>query len=110
VYLYDSLPTFNRAQPTLDAELQRQLRQLYGADGVPLKVGCCVVTLQPNGIDCGVFAIAFATDLCAGTDPAVHEYDVWAMRTHIVSAFSNGEMVSFPKVTDRQRQVNYVKI
>ncbi len=49
-----------------------------------------------NGFDCGVFAIAFATNLANGEDPATRLYDPKKLRSHhdnkeidVISIFDN---------------------
>ena len=39
---------------------------------------------QPNGFDCGVFALACATELAFGCDPVLREWDVKNMRPHLI--------------------------
>ena len=38
------------------------------------------VQVQRNSTDCGVYAIAFLTDLCHGKDPASCQYAAWDCR------------------------------
>ncbi len=56
------------------------------------------VTKQPNGTDCGVFAIAFATSLVLGTaNPSSIKYVTGsAMRDHLANCFAKKEMCEFP--------------
>jgi hypothetical protein len=76
VIVYDSMLSLNATgEPILVPNFVRQLKQMYDSIGQSLIVRCPRVTQQTNGIDCGVFAIAFATDLCIGVDPATREYD-----------------------------------
>lgn len=59
------------------------------------------VQRQVSSNDCGLFALAFATDLCHGLDPAIQRYDQGSMRQHYVDCLENGTMVPFPKTTRR---------
>ena len=43
------------------------------------------VDKQVNGSDCGVYALAFATELAHGSDPSNFIWDTSKMRSHIVS-------------------------
>ena len=59
------------------------------------------VQKQTNTNDCGLFALAFATDLCHGIDPASQCYDPQHMREHYVHCLDSQEMVPFPKTSRR---------
>ena len=59
------------------------------------------VQKQVGSSDCGLFALAFATDLCHGLDPLNQKYDQRFMRQHYVSCLENGAMTSFPKTVKR---------
>ena len=61
------------------------------------------VQRQVDSNDCGLFALAFATDFCHGLDPAMQRYDQGSMRQHYVDCLENGTMVPFPKTTRRVR-------
>ncbi len=56
---------------------------------------------QGNGYDCGVFAIAFATSLANGIDPATLLYNPDTMRTHLDSCMKSGVLLPFPSTTSR---------
>ena len=51
---------------------------------------------QLGGQDCGLFAIAIATSLATGGDPAELVYDQAAMRAHFVKCFENLCLSPFP--------------
>ena len=57
---------------------------------------------QPNLYDCGVFAIAFATELAHTSDPVACRWDCKRMRQHLLSCLEKGEMTTFPKVGRRR--------
>lgn len=46
------------------------------------------VAQQLNGVDCGVFAIAFATSLVFGHDPQNITYTYSLMRNHVFKLLS----------------------
>ena len=102
VYVYDSMQSYNYCQePIIVDEYQTQLRQMYASDGKPVTVYCSSTTQQTNGRDCGVFAIAFAVDLCAGKDPGRREYDHRGIRSHIVNCFKVRALSPFPSTGER---------
>ena len=62
-----------------------------------------LIQTQDNGSDCGLFAIAFAFELCKGDHEALaqgRKFDTEKMRQHLVDCFENDEMQSFPLHTD----------
>ena len=82
IELYDSL----LSKPSIDLELQ--LGQIYGcltsAVSGPPQFKSLVIAAQPvhqqgASLDCGVFAVAYATDLVFSIDPLSSRYDVATM-------------------------------
>ena len=51
---------------------------------------------QIGSSDCGVFAIAFATDLAFGLNPASHYYEQDKLRPHFIECLKNQQMTLFP--------------
>ena len=51
---------------------------------------------QPNGDDCGLFAIASAVCLAEGQDPAEENWDVNLMRPHLLQCLKNACIKAFP--------------
>ena len=49
-----------------------------------------------DGFDCGVFALACATELAFGCDPVLCEWDVKNMRHHLIECLENGSIAQFP--------------
>ena len=82
--------------PVVAVDLVKQLSQLYGRGRTHFDVVFPFATQKVNGLDCGVFAIAYAADLCEGIDPAQRLYDQRRLRKHIVSCFRNRRLLAFP--------------
>ena len=61
------------------------------------------VQWQSGGSDCGLFALAFATSLCEGHDPATILYDQPRMRDHLLSCIIAGKITTFPQRSSRRR-------
>ena len=58
------------------------------------------VQCQKNAVDCGIYAIAFLTDLCHGLDPASNKYhSSKELRKHLIQCFEQGIMSPFPSTT-----------
>ena len=66
-----------------------------------LKVNCLQVQEQSNSIDCGVFAIAFAVDVCFGLPPNESCYDVIEMCNHLSTCLQLQELSPFPRISTR---------
>ena len=47
------------------------------------------IQTQPNGCDCGVFAIKNATELAFGKDPLLCRYDTEVMQKHFLQCLEN---------------------
>ena len=63
------------------------------------------VQQQKNGVDCGLFAIAFATSLAFHEDPSVTSYDVERLRPHLVKCLEEGKLTMFPKLAEGKRVI-----
>ena len=98
IKLYDSL--FQRVSPLPSAILVTCSCIL----GVPYCLKMRRFKSIINSSDCGLFALAFATDLCHGINPVTQSYDQEKMRIHYMDCFNSLEMFPFPKTT---RQVPY---
>ena len=59
------------------------------------------VQRQRNDHDCGVFSIAFATELAFGGDPANCTCNTAVMRCHLLQALELKELKPFPKLGQR---------
>lgn len=54
------------------------------------------VQKQTNGVDCGVFAIAFATSIALGEDPCGRVFDTSTMRPRLYEMLQREALMSFP--------------
>jgi len=64
-------------------------------------IGCSIqpVQIQSNTTLCGVYAIAFAFDLCNDCDPSKQCYNEDKMRTHLYKCLREKRFDEFPKIT-----------
>ncbi|XP_046688265.1 uncharacterized protein LOC124374004 [Homalodisca vitripennis] len=92
LYVYDSL---NSAHLTAD---QTKLLSLLFPD-LSIVPAFIPVQRQENGFDCGVFAIANATSLALGRDPAKLRYDIPSMRPHLAEMLRTGRLDMFPTLS-----------
>ena len=76
---------FDSAYSSIDEETSKLVCKLLGRLANITVVG---IPKQLGGQDCGLFAIAIATSLATGGDPAELVYDQAAMRAHLVKCMS----------------------
>ena len=69
------------------------------ADSITLEVHN--VQLQEGGSDCGVYAVAYATDLCYGNNPSNLHYHQGKLRLHLIECLEMKEMTPFPSQSRR---------
>ena len=62
------------------------------------------VQQQKNSVDCGLFAIAFATSLAFGDDPRDITYDEDVLRSHLVNCLTEKNMSKFPTRQGRSQR------
>ena len=51
---------------------------------------------QPNGNDCGLYALACAAELAEGHDPVLCQWDCAQMRPHLLHCLEEGRIHRFP--------------
>ena len=103
IAVYDSLNT------TPTSSLIKQINQLFSPDGTNIsfqQIKC----IQQNGVrDCGVFAIAYATDILNGNKPHEITYDQKKMREHLINCFKHEKMTPFPKYCTTNEKPENIK-
>jgi len=93
---------YDSAYAYIDMDTKHQICSL-------VRPACDILTLrmpniqrQPNSFDCGVFAIATATELALGRDPRLCYWDTTRMRIHLIQCLEQGKMESFPQKEHRR--------
>ena len=90
VHVYDSL--FSKPNYCII----KQISSIIKSRSSKLQLFLERVQFQQNSIDCGVYAIAFMTDLCYKLDPANRCYsDSKDLRDHLIQCFQQGVMRPF---------------
>ena len=77
-------------------DLELQVRNLLGNKFK--KIYVMPVQQQPNGSDCGVFAIAFATSFIYTLTPHVPQFHVSQMRPHLSACLKANVITPFPSI------------
>lgn len=94
VRVYDSMflkPTYH----TL-----KQIASIVKSRHHQIQLSLAKVQFQKTANDCGVYALAFLTDLCHGIDPTTCDYaSAQELRKHLIHCFKQGTMSPFPSTT-----------
>ena len=91
--------------PKLTETAQKQLKSRYECLA---KDGCLEVYFincdqQPNMNDCGLYAIANATEFLSEGGNPICMYDNTRMRQHLIDCLEKGVLSPFPKSMKRRR-------
>ena len=90
VCIYDSLKF------SVSLDTKKQICSLLKPQGVQLTLDIMNVQQQTNLSDCGLFSIAFATELASHQSPLLCEFDTSLMCSHLLTCFDNGVLKPFP--------------
>ena len=91
IRIYDSLYT------AVDEESKCTIMNLFKKVG-KFKFTSVDMQVQEGNIDCGLFAIAVATDLAYGNDPANVIFEQNKMRNHVLENLESGSLQPFPRL------------
>jgi hypothetical protein len=92
VELYDSL----HSSRDPDESVIRQVCAILKSPAKKITVKVINVQQQCGSTQCGLFALAFASDLCADRDPFTRVYFESKFRSHLLKCFVAQEIDSFP--------------
>ena len=80
-----------------------QIAQIYGPTCTSkggLSIRKVSVQQQEVGtLDCGLFAVAYATEVCYGMDPAKASFEQSKMNIHLVQCLEAGNLARFPQTS-----------
>ena len=93
-YLYDSLK-----KKHISKDVTAQIASYAYHPGPQLTILSKSVQQQGNGVDFGVYTIAFATSLAYGGNPEKESYDKKKIRPHLVECLKIGKLIPFPTIT-----------
>ena len=97
----------------LSFEVKKQIASIIKSKNDQISLHLEKTQQQKNNTDCGLYAIAFATDLCYGGDPASLLYeDGTLLRQHFLKCLQEGCLTPFPskQATKRKPQLQNVNI
>ena len=81
VRFYDSL------FPTMSSRTKAQVAAIMNTNESKIQVMLHKTQFQKGGTDYGLFAIAYAVDLCLGVEPADVRYEQESLRSHLLQCF-----------------------
>ena len=90
-YVYDSL-----CKPKIMLDIVKQVASYLYYDRSNISLVTRSVQQQKNGVDCGLFSVAFASTFAFGGDPSTATYDAALLRDYLIKCFDNKIMVEFP--------------
>ena len=90
--MYDSL------YKTVSKDLVHLIASMVYRPLSDLRMVMMDVEKQSNGSDCGVLAIAYAFDICSGSNPCVVRFDHSKIRQHLATCLENCQFSRFPVV------------
>ena len=79
----------------------RSLYKHYVADGGEQIVTFLSVQKQPDGHNCGLFAIAYLAEILDGRSPSEAVFDVNKMSEHLITCLEMQRLTPFPKVSNQ---------
>ena len=77
---------------------------MFRSSGCELKINRRPVQQQTGTLDCGLFTIAYAVELCKGNDPVDVKFSQNEMRHHLISCLQMGKFESFSRMKRRIKQ------
>ena len=100
VSIYDSLPNC-----ALSSQTKRQISSIVMTYEKSIHIQFVDVQAQSGASDCGLFALAFATSLYAGVNPAEENYIQHEFRSHVFKCLENRKIIPFPTTQCKRRAV-----
>ena len=94
--IYDSM------YGTLNLQTKKQICAFWKPPLNQITFQMVNIQRQPNASDCGVFAIAGATELVYGKDPVLSYWDVTRMRSHLINCIEARTIECFPQARARR--------
>ena len=105
VHIFDSSNSYRQGY---SRETSKAICQKAYCFSAALRIINMSVQYQPNNVDCGVFAIAFARDCVFDIKPETATYKTDVMRTHLKEFLTQNKFKPFPKITKSKNYKSYI--
>ena len=86
---------FDSIYDSVDDGTKEVISNVFGSSAIPQSVK---IAKQTGVDDCGLYAIANATCVCFGQDPALMKFNQSLMRLHLSQCIDNKKMTPFPQL------------
>ena len=86
---------FDSVYDNIDDDTKEVISNVFGYSAIPQSVK---IEIQDGVDDCGLFAIANATCVCFGQDPALMKFNQSLMRLHLAQCIDNKKITPFPQL------------
>ena len=96
VNYYDSL-----FKGVIKDQVRRNIATICKSSKPNIRIRVIPCQQQQNSVDCGLFAVAVATDLAFGIDPSANSFDPSLMRGHLLQCFEDDRLTPFPVIKKR---------
>ena len=105
VHIFDSL---SRPKGICRETILRQICNLRQSNSSNIRVFTKPVQQQTNGIECGLYSIAFAVELAHGYSPVKSNFNQSKMREHLWNCLKNEIFTPFPKTEKRIKRCDQI--
>ena len=100
-----SVNVFDSKFSTIPMDVKMQIAALLCCSSSRITTRFHKTLSQIGSSDCGVFAIAFATDFALGSNPASHHNEQNKLRPHFIECLKSEQMTPFPSKTSNQESL-----
>ena len=97
----------------MERSVELQMAQIYGqayaAKGIITINKLGVQQQLSSSVDCGIFAVAYAAEVCYSKDPTKANFHQDRIRGHLKECIEAKQITPFPKKSNRKKQHTVVK-
>ena len=105
VMVMDSLGLFMGLSESTRLQICRIYNSIVPHHESSLKISKLSVQQQKGYLDCGVFSIAYAVEVCLGRNPQYAFFDQRKMRQHLYLCLNQGVLKLFPRISGHSEEL-----
>ena len=100
----DAVQIYNSGRPMkMKALIMKAICTMFKTASATIRFDNMNVQGQKGSFSCGLYAIAFATELVYGYNPIISNFDDRKMRDHLIEYFEKRHMSHFPTYGGQRR-------